>query len=168
LVVSRIAWDRTTKPFLIDHLNKVKATTGLNVEIVVDRSIINYESVMFSFKDTYCGLTYDQCNEQNIALGLQGDIKQKGAALHFDQRYNGQILIWMEFPYVMFLDRPLEIKSEVLPSLSQNKLDEPTVNKFLQDFLREGDYLAPQGIQANAWQWQCFYLINPNYLNNFK
>ena len=135
ILVSRIDWERKTKPSLFNHLNEIKSQLNLNIEIAIDRSILNLESIVFSFKDSYCGLTYDPCNEINVKNGFSGDIKKKGAAFYFAQRYNGQIIIWMAYPYILFLDRPLEKKTELLTTISQHKCDEEVVNRFIQDFL---------------------------------
>jgi hypothetical protein len=135
ILVSRIEWERKTKPFLVQHLNKIKADIDLNIEITIDRSILNLESIVFMFKDSYCGLTYDPCNDLNISKGFSGDIKKRGAVLNFAQRYNGQVIIWMAYPHILFLDRPLEKKSELLTTVAQNKIDDEVVNRFLQDFL---------------------------------
>lgn len=135
IVASRAKWQSKTKPFIFTHLKYVKDFTGLDVDVSVDRSIINLECVQFAFKDTLSGLAYNPADIQNQQDSFSGPIKKIGGILNFSQRYNGQVMVWQDYPYLDFQDRPLNKKQEIITTILQDKIDEEFINKMVQEFL---------------------------------
>lgn len=112
IIESRNTWEKKTKPFIIDILEGFKETTQLNVVIDVDNSIYQHEIVSLVFPAEACGLSYNEISEKNVQNDRHGEINLVGGALMFNQRYNGQVAVWMYYPHIDFAGHEHERKLE--------------------------------------------------------
>ncbi|WP_341833981.1 hypothetical protein WJU16_13265 [Chitinophaga pollutisoli] len=125
----RAAWQQTAKPFLVKYLGEVTARFPLNWKAGANEMMQGLEAVYLLFDHEPSGIV-----EQSPFSVVQ---KMKiGGFLSFSQTRNGQIVVWISFPFIdgMTEEKP---KNETLETVEPEELDGPAVDRFIGKFLEE-------------------------------
>ncbi len=125
----RTAWQQQAKPFLIQHLNEVIARHPLNWKAGANEMMQGLEAVYLLFDHEPSGIV-----EQSPFSVVQ---KMKiGGFLSFSQTRNGQIVVWISFPFIdgMTEEKP---RNETLDTLEPGELTAESVDRFIGKFLEE-------------------------------
>ncbi|MGX5818115.1 hypothetical protein ACWKWU_07965 [Chitinophaga lutea] len=125
----RVCWHQRAKPFLVKHLNEVTATYPLNWKAGANEMMQSLEAVYLVFDHEPSGII-----EQSPFSVIQ---KMKiGGFLSFSQTRNGQIVVWLSFPFIdgMNEEKP---RSETIETIEPEELTEKYVNDCIHRFLQE-------------------------------
>lgn len=125
----RTDWQEKAKPFLVKHLGEVTARLPLKWKAGANEMMQGLEAVYLLFDHEPSGIV-----EQSPFSVVQ---KMKiGGFLSFSQTRNGQIVVWISFPFIdgMSEEKP---RNETLDTLEPQELDEAAVERFISKFLEE-------------------------------
>lgn len=116
-------WDNSKRAQLYDTLNTVARNfyiPGMYVTSV--QEIKGYEAIQLCFPNEPSGLMHN--HKENG--GKAGHIMRMGGGLIFQQITTGDVLIWMEYPYIQFNGNE-EAKHEILKSIPMQSLNDEEV-----------------------------------------
>lgn len=125
----RAAWQEKAKPFLINYLNEVTARFPLKWKAGANEMMQSLEAVYLVFEHEPSGIV-----EQSPFSVVQ---KMKiGGFLSFSQTRNGQIVVWISFPFIdgMSEEKP---RNETLETVEPEELDPESLDRFIGKFLDE-------------------------------
>ncbi|WP_341842147.1 hypothetical protein [Chitinophaga caseinilytica] len=125
----RAAWQQKAKPFLIQYLNEITARFPLKWKTGANEMMQGLEAVYLLFDHEPSGIV-----EQSPFSVVQ---KMKiGGFLSFSQTRNGQIVVWISFPFIdgMTEEKP---RNETIETLEPEELEPEALNRFIGKFLEE-------------------------------
>lgn len=125
----RRCWHAMSKPFLKKHLGEVAEKYKLNWKSGANELMQGLEVVYLVFDHEPSGII-----EQSPFSVVQ---KMKvGGFLSFSQTRNGQIVVWISFPFIdgMAEEKP---KIETLETIEPEEITEESVNRYIHKFLDE-------------------------------
>lgn len=89
----RHIWNETVKDLIFNTLTSVKNIKDLDWSVQKVELVNNLQTVNLIFKKSYSGITQVSDNGSE-------DYLKYGAGLFFSQSYNGNIFVFIEFPYM--------------------------------------------------------------------
>lgn len=125
----RRCWLEKSRPFLLQHLTMLAQQYALGWKVGHNEVLQNLEAVYLVFDHTPSGIV-----EQSSFSVVQ---KMKiGAFLSFSQTRNGQIIVWMSFPFIdgMGEEKP---KNETLETIEPEEITGENINRYIIKFLDE-------------------------------
>jgi len=132
---SRRLWYEHTRILIVKELKMISESVKLDWMVDVNDCIQNHETITLAFRNTPCGLAYNDNNLFNQQEGRSGNILKYGGTLNFSFVYLGDVMIWMTYPYIReilentdnFVDFDRLKQDKVTPESIQE-----AVKKFLQ------------------------------------
>jgi hypothetical protein len=126
----RKLWQLQTKPFLHKHLKEITEKTRLTWKSGSNETMQNLESIFIVFDSEPSGIV-----EQTQFSVVQ---KMKiGGFLSFSQNRNGQVIVWINFPFIEGMTADDKAKNEILETVEPEEITEESVNRFMHKFLDE-------------------------------
>lgn len=123
-------WQLQTKPFLHKHLKEITEKTKLTWKSGSNETMQNLESIFIVFDSEPSGIV-----EQTQFSVVQ---KMKiGGFLSFSQNRNGQVIVWINFPFIEGMTADEKAKNEILETVEPEEITEESVNRFMHKFLDE-------------------------------
>ncbi|WP_143308597.1 hypothetical protein [Chitinophaga vietnamensis] len=126
----RNQWHTITRAFILGELNKlVERFPMFDWKAEVNEAWQNMESVYVMFNYTPSGIVEKTPNA--IVQKMK-----KGGLLSFSQSRNGQIVIWVAYPFVDGITEEGP-KTSTLDTVEPEEIDGPYITRYVEKFLEE-------------------------------
>lgn len=122
-------WQLHAKPFLLKYINSVVEKCPLKWKAGINEILQNLESVYLVFDAEPSGIV----EQSQFSLVQKMKI---GGFLSFSQTRNGQIVVWINYPYIDGMTEE-KSKTDMLETIEPEELTEESVNRFIEKFLDE-------------------------------
>lgn len=127
-------WQQTTKQMILKELKKINTELGLDLNITLNDSIVNHESIYISFGKKPSGLSYKKNDFFNEQEQLSGHIIKNGANLFYTIGYRGEVTVWMQFPSIDGVLWKENDYNEVR-KVNQDEINDKTKREDMKHFL---------------------------------
>lgn len=124
----RKCWHERSKPFLKQHLSAMAEQYKLNWKAGANESMQGLEAMYLVFDHEPSGIV-----EQSPFSVVQ---KMKvGGFLSFSQTRNGQIVVWISFPFIDGMEEKPKI--ETVETIEPEEVTAEQVDRYIEKFLTE-------------------------------
>ena len=129
-IAYRKEWTDSLKEMIIDHLNYINDSTGLNAQVHVKDSIENMEAVLLDLGRVYSGMmeVIDSSDVKKNILKTQG-------GLVYQQLFNGKIMVMIIYPYIEGYGEPRPPKNVEI--LRPEELKPGFIIRHFEEFVKD-------------------------------
>ena len=122
-------WNEKVKPLAFQFFTNIAAQFPLPWKAGVNETIENLEAVFIALEHTASGIA--ERGPFNLVHKLKA-----GAFLSLSQNRNGQVVVWMQFPFVEGLDEE-GAKKETFETIEPEEVDAALLTHSVEKFLSE-------------------------------
>lgn len=122
-------WQLTSKPFLLKYLGEIAEKCKLKWKVGSNEILQNLESIYLVFDAEPSGIV----EQSQFSLVQKMKI---GGFLSFSQTRNGQIVVWINFPFIDGMQED-KSKTEMLETIEPEEITEENLNRYIEKFLDE-------------------------------
>ena len=128
----RESWSSEIKEMIIQTLEAVKKNfPKLGWKVIVNDSMVNYETVILKIADTPSGISEVDKGEKTARLFMK-----TGGSLGFSQMVSGKIRVWFEFPFTEGIQEKREPARDMV-TIEPSYVNEVLIAGYVQQFLHE-------------------------------
>lgn len=122
-------WNEKSKAFILQYLTNIAAQYPLPWKAGANETVEGLEAVFIALEHSPSGIA------ERTPFNLVHKLKA-GAFLSFSQNRNGQVVIWMSFPFIDGLQDETP-KKETFETVEPEEIDEALIIRNIEKFLIE-------------------------------
>lgn len=124
----RNAWKDGLRDMIVEHLTKMKDTTGFNANITINDKVGNAEAIILSMGKSASGIFARVDSDTNKPL-----IKDFGS-LVYQQLFNGKIQVSLFLPFIEGFGQPPQPR--MIAIYRPEEIKPPYLERHLEEFIR--------------------------------
>jgi hypothetical protein len=125
----RLVWRDNLKQYIIDSLQGLLETTGLDANIEVVSEIENLDAVVVSLGESKSGMY------QQVADDIQQHLIKHNGSLIYQQLFNGKVIVMIQYPYIDGYGEPSEPRTIAI--YRPEELNSIYLARHLEEFIQE-------------------------------